>query len=77
MGNDTKLGVLVGLVIVVVASVYFYGSSEEDGDLFVSPPATTGPPQIPDGPNESLETARRSTLPNPASAQRRKVPTRA
>ena len=61
MGNDTKLGVLVGLVIVVVASVYFYGSSEEDGDLFVSPTVDTGPPQIPDGPRESLETAQRPT----------------
>jgi len=61
MGNDTKLGVLVGLVIVVVASVYFYGSSEEDGDLFVSPTSATGPPQVPDGPNESLETAQRPT----------------
>lgn len=61
MGNDTKLGVLVGLVIVVVASVYFYGSGEEDGDLFVSPTSATGPPQIPDGPGEALETAQRPT----------------
>lgn len=29
MRNDTKVGVLVGLAVVVLASVYFYGSSRE------------------------------------------------
>lgn len=45
MRNDTKLGVLVGLAIVVVASVYFYGNGQEQGDLLVT--STSERPELP------------------------------
>lgn len=36
MGTETRIGIATGLVIVVVASVYFfYGSDRSDGDLLV------------------------------------------
>lgn len=35
MRNETKVGVVVGLLVVVVTSVYFYGSSREDEDVLV------------------------------------------
>lgn len=48
MNSDTKVGVLVGLVIVVVASGYFYGSNRDDSDLFVSPDGSAASvPKIP------------------------------
>ncbi len=35
MRNETRVGVVVGLLVVVVTSVYFYGSSREDEDVLV------------------------------------------
>lgn len=35
MRNETRVGVVVGLLVVVATSVYFYGSSREDEDVLV------------------------------------------
>jgi len=35
MRNETRVGVVVGLLVVVITSVYFYGSSREDEDVLV------------------------------------------
>ena len=48
MGTETRIGIATGLLIVVVASVYFfYGSDRSEEDLFITTVADTDPPKVP------------------------------
>ena len=72
MKNDTKVGVLVGLVIVVVASGYFYGSSRNAEDIFISTDANaTAIPQIPLSTDRKVALATSSNREDAPSAQNR------
>jgi nucleoid-associated protein YgaU len=60
MGLETRIGVVVGLVIVVVASVYFfYGSSHEVDEVFLpATPRIAAAPKIPPGGGQPLAPSR-------------------
>lgn len=78
MGTETRVGILAGLVIVVVASVYFfYGSERPDDEILVtSATRVSEPPRIPvakDDPTPGVATNSRSPSANPARSPQRRL----
>lgn len=78
MGTETRVGILAGLVIVVVASVYFFYGSErpEDEILVTSPTRVSEPPRIPvakDDAKPDTMANRSSPTANPAQTPPRRL----
>ncbi|MFQ5423207.1 MAG: LysM peptidoglycan-binding domain-containing protein [Phycisphaerae bacterium] len=70
MRSDTKVGVLVGLVIVVAASVYFYGNGEDGDEVLVSSAERATPsPEIPVS-TERKKVRNEASATPPSSAKR-------
>lgn len=47
MSRETKVGVVLGLVIVVIASAYFYSNARQDDEILLAAREGSGLPQIP------------------------------
>lgn len=77
MGTETRVGILAGLVIVVVASVYFfYGSDRRDDEILVTSATRVGEqPKIPLSTDASKPTGRSSGI-NPTASPARTPPPR-
>lgn len=78
MGTETRVGILAGLVIVVVASVYFfYGSDRRDDEILVTSATRVGEqPKIPLSTDASKPVGKGSSGINPTASPARTPPPR-